>query len=204
MIKKNCQNDPTLLHEEMTKQLHHIAGMLQDSISAFGQNDIRILNDLEEISKEFAELETLVSTYFLNCLLSEYTSSSSELSRAVHRMSLKGQEALIVLEKSDPVAPYIKGGTAINAQISSPLLESIFHPGSRLQSGAVLIQADKVVSAGNMLPVTEQIFWDRLFDINEASAVGLSERCDALILLVSGKGATSFCLDGNIYPFSTA
>jgi len=204
MNKKYCQDNPALLHSEMTKQLNHIAEILRHGISSLEQNDIQVLNDLEQISKDFADLETLVSTYFLNCLLTEYTKSSKELSRAVHRLSLKGQQALIVLEKNDPVAPFTNGGTSINAQISSPLLESIFHPGSKLHEGAVLIKSDTVISAGNALPLSQQIFWDRLFDHNEASAVGLSERCDALILLVSAKGATSFCLNGNLYPFSTA
>lgn len=204
MNNKNCRDNPALLQAEMAKQLNRVAEILRHGISTFDQNDIQILNDLEEISKEFADLEMLVSTYFLNCLLTEYTESSKELSRAVHKLSLKRQQALIVLEKSDPVTPHIQGGTPINAQISSPLLESIFYPGSKLQQGAVLIKADTVLSAGNVLPVTQQIFWDRLFDLNEASAVGLSERCDALILLVAANGTTSFCLEGNLYPYTTA
>ncbi|GIP25975.1 cyclic di-AMP synthase CdaS [Paenibacillus sp. J23TS9] len=204
MDRNYCTGDYPLLRNDLTDKLTHIATILDHDIATLEQNDIQILNDIEEITKGLSELESITSTYFLNCLLTEYTNYSKEISRSIHKMSLKGQTALIVLEKNDPVAPLIKDGTPINAKISSQLIESIFHPESQLSHGAVLIQSDMVVSASNVLPVSSQIFWDRFFDIRELSALGLSELCDALILLISKDKSTLFCLNGNLFPFSTS
>lgn len=138
----------------------------------------------------------------MNSLLSEYTNFTHEISRAIHKLSIKGHSALIVIEKSDPVAPHIDEGTPIHARISSPLLESIFNPESQLHNGAVYIKEDSIISASNVLPTSKEIFWNRMFDVREMSAVGLSERCDALILIVSEMGSSSFCIGGNLYPFT--
>ncbi|MWV42345.1 hypothetical protein GRF59_01765 [Paenibacillus sp. HJL G12] len=203
MDKNYCTGDYPLLRNDLTDKLAHISTILEQDIATLEQNEIQILNDIEEISKGLSELESITSTYFLNCLLAEYSDHSKEISRSIHKMSLKGQQALIVIEKNDPVAPLIKDGTPINAKISSQLIESIFHPESPLSQGAILIQSDMVVSASNVLPVSSQIFWDRFFDIRELSALGLSELCDALILLISKDKSTLFCLNGTMFPFST-
>ncbi|WP_136605876.1 diadenylate cyclase [Paenibacillus dokdonensis] len=204
MDRNYCTGDYPLLRNDLTDKLTHIEAILEQDIATLEQNDIQILNDIEEITKGLSELESITSTYFLNCLLTEYTDYSKEISRSIHKMSLNCQKALIVLEKNDPVAPLVKDGTPINAKISSQLIESIFHPESQLSHGAVLIQSDMVVSASNVLPVSSQIFWDRFFDIRELSALGLSEICDALILLISKDKSTLFCLNGNMFPFSTS
>ncbi|KIL35530.1 hypothetical protein SD71_12775 [Cohnella kolymensis] len=202
MNEITCESDFTHLRTEMTKKLAVIAKKLEHDILTIDQNNIQILNDIEEISKGLADLESRTSTYFLNCLLAEYTEYSAELSRTIHKLSLNRHGALIVIEKNDPVSPLINGGTSIQARVSSQLLESIFHPESPLHKGAVLLQSDLIISAANQLPFTQQIFWDRSFDPREMAAVGLSEQCDALILLVSDKGSTSFCVGGRLYPFS--
>lgn len=197
-----CIGNSKPLYLDITKKLSVIEEILNLTIIKLEQDDIEILNDFEEISKSLGDLETIISTYLLNCLLSEYTDSSKQVSNSIHKLSSKKQGALIVIEKDDPVLPYISDGTPINAQISSALLESIFQEESTLKNGAVLIKSNLIVSAANKLPLTEQIFWDRMFDYREISAIGLSERCDALILLIYENGTTSFSLDGNIYPFS--
>ncbi|MBO9600460.1 MAG: diadenylate cyclase, partial [Cohnella sp.] len=69
---------------------------------------------------------------------------------------------------------------------------------------AVLIRSDSIVSASNALPTTQVVYWNRTFDVRESAAVGLSERCDALVLVVSDKGSTSFSIGGNLYPFSAS
>jgi len=204
MERHYCTGEFPLLRSDLTDKLTQIAAVLEHDIAMLEQHDIHILNDIDEISKGLSELESITSTYFLNCLLTEYTNFSKEISRSIHKMSLKGQEAMVVLEKNDAVAPLIKDGTPINAKLSSQLLESIFHPESPLSHGAVLIKSDMVISAANVLPVSGQIFWDRFYDVRELSALCLSEVCDALILLISKDKSTLFCLNGNLFPFSTS
>ncbi len=201
VTKKNIDNFPQLklvLSESidrMAKSIEHIAATI-------GDNDISILNEVQKVSEELSELESTASTFFLHSLLSDYTNCTQEISRTIRKLSLKGQGALIVIEKNDPVSPHISGGTPLHARISTQLLESIFNPESQIHSGAVVIQSDSIVSASNVLPATEVVYWNRMFDSREVAAVGLTERCDALVLVVGDKGSTSFSIGGKLYPFS--
>ncbi|GIP37040.1 hypothetical protein J31TS4_03200 [Paenibacillus sp. J31TS4] len=202
MKKTHCKNDNKKFGLDMTEKLSEISKTLELDISTIEQNNISILNDIDDISKELSELESTAAMYFINCLLTEYSKESAEISQAIHKLSRLRHGALIVIEKNEPVSPWITGGIPINARVTSQLLESIFNPKSQLYDGAVVVKQNLIVSAANQLPFTEQIFWDRMFDPREMSAVGLSERCNALILLVSENGSTSFCINGSLYPFS--
>jgi len=202
MDKSECIEDFQQLKEELVEYLSRISKAVENIVFTIEENNISILNDVDKVSKELSEVESVVSTYFLNSLLSEYTNFTHEISRAIHKLSIKGHGALIVIEKSDPVVPHIEEGTPVHARISSPLLESIFNPESQLHHGAVYIKEDSIISASNVLPTSKEVFWNRMFDIREMSAVGLSERCDALILIVSEMGSSSFCIGGNLYPFT--
>ncbi|MBW7453887.1 diadenylate cyclase [Paenibacillus sepulcri] len=198
-----ANSDFSLLRTELIKKLTRIEEILKNVIFTFEQDRVQLLSDIDDISKRFSESVSVASTYFLNSILSEYTNHYKEISFAMHHLSSKRQGALIVIQREDLIAPLISQGTPIFAKISTPLLESIFLPESPLHAGAVLIQGDMIISAANVLPLTDQIFWDRSFNARELAAIGLSERSDALILLVFDNGLTSFCLDGHLYPFST-
>lgn len=204
MNKNKMNDDFSQLRIEINEKLTEIEKKVHQNIATLSHNDIRIIDIVQKLSRKLLELETTASTYLLNRLLSKYTKCSTELSLAIHKLSRKRQGALIVIEASDPVAPFLHGGIPINAVITSQLLESIFQPDSLLQEGAVLIQSDLLVSASNTLPLTKQIFWDRAADIRELSAIGLSEKCDALIILITDGGTTYFSLEGNLFPFSAS
>ncbi|EJW15833.1 hypothetical protein PAV_7c02090 [Paenibacillus alvei DSM 29] len=204
MNKNKMNDDFSQLRIEINEKLTEIEKKVNQNIATLSHNDIRIIDIVQKLSRKLLELETTASTYLLNRLLSKYTKCSTELSLAIHKLSRKRQGALIVIEAGDPVAPFLQGGIPINAVITSQLLESIFQPDSLLQEGAVLIQSDLLVSASNTLPLTEQIFWDRAADIRELSAIGLSEKCDALIILITDGGTTYFSLEGNLFPFSAS
>lgn len=204
MNKNNINDDFLQLRIEINEKLTEIEKKVNQNIATLSHNDIRIIDIVQKLSRELLELETTASTYLLNRLLSKYTKCSAELSLAIHKLSRKRQGALIVIEANDPVTPFLHGGIPINAVITSQLLESIFQPESLLQEGAVLIQSDLLVSASNTLPLTEKIFWNRAADIRELSAIGLSEKCDALVILIPEGGTTYFSLEGNLFPFSTS
>lgn len=198
----HCIGNSQPLYHEITGKLTEIESVLAKDVTALQRQDIGVLNDFEAVSKGLADIETLASTYFLNCVLSEYTECSRTISRSVHRLSVKGQGALIVIEKKDPVDSYLTGGIPVNAKVSSPLLESVFYPDSPLGKGAALIRSGRMVSAANDLLLPDRMYWDWMFDYREAAAIGLTQRCDALVLLVYENGDTSFSIHGNLYPFT--
>jgi diadenylate cyclase len=56
--------------------------------------------------------------------------------------------ALIVIERQVAIGGVVEGGTVLNAELSAPLLQTIFYPGSALHDLAVVIKGKRVHSAG--------------------------------------------------------
>lgn len=113
-------------------------------------------------------------------------------------------EPLIIIEREKSLEAYIQSGIEIQAHLTVPLLESIFYPGNSLHDGAVLVKNNHIISAANILPLSQQALTsNRKLGTRHRAAIGLSEVSDALIFVVSEEtGITSFALDGTLYTFS--
>lgn len=109
----------------------------------------------------------------------------SELLKACEAMAKTKTGALIVIEGDSKLGFYASTGTAIGAQISSNLLESIFNKNSPLHDGAVIISGSKIVAAGCILPLTEKTNLPSRFGLRHRAAMGISEKANALAIVVS-------------------
>jgi uncharacterized protein (TIGR00159 family) len=201
MEHSECDFSP--LKSKLKEQLTTISENIDRIISTLDEENTCLLNEIESISKTFLHTGTLASTYYLSCFLAPYTNKYSEISQAINHLSLKRQGALIVIQREDPIDKWITAGIPLSAEISSSLMESIFVPGSPLHDGAVLIHHDIIVSAANILPLTEKSYGNEKMGTRHRAAIGMSEQTDSLILVVSEEtGKASFCLDGKLYPFT--
>jgi len=98
-----------------------------------------------------------------------------------------------------PLDRHIHGGVPVDAEISQPLLLSIFHPKSPGHDGAILIENDRITSLGVHLPLTKQV--DKVHDCGtrHAAALGLAEGCDAFVVAVSEeRGTITIVQDGEL------
>lgn len=94
--------------------------------------------------------------------------------------------ALIVLQRQVGVAGLVEGGTPLNAELTSRLLQTIFFPGSALHDLAVVVKDRTIVTAGAQLPLAEaDDLPDPSLGSRHRAAVGLSKECDALVVVVS-------------------
>ncbi len=93
--------------------------------------------------------------------------------------------ALIVLERKSRLGSYVDTGTYINGHVSVGLLESIFNKYSPLHDGAVIINKNKLLAAGCILPVTERTSIPSRFGLRHRAALGIAEKTDALTVIVS-------------------
>ncbi len=94
--------------------------------------------------------------------------------------------AIMAIERQVAVAGLVEGGTAMNAELSSSLLQTIFFPGSALHDLAVIIRGRTIHSAGVQLPLAEpEDMPDSRLGSRHRAAVGLSKECDALVIVVS-------------------
>jgi diadenylate cyclase len=119
---------------------------------------------------------------------------------AAETLGSRRRGALIVFARSVGLKSIIETGTRLDAEISSPLILSLFGYETALHDGAIIIEDGKIVAAGCFLPLSEQLDVRRSFGTRHRAALGLAEETDAVILVVSEEsGALSLSYDGNLY-----
>jgi uncharacterized protein (TIGR00159 family) len=129
------------------------------------------------------------------------TQSSRAIANAAFALT-KGQlGALMVITRRDSIGDLLEGGIAIGAEISSELLEAIFQKVSPLHDGAVILTGNRLLRAGVVLPLTKRQDVPSNFGTRHRAAVGLAERCDALVVAVSEERSEVTLMDGSVaYP----
>lgn len=109
--------------------------------------------------------------------------------------------ALIVIEREMALGLFEKTGEAINADISTRLIENIFFKNSPLHDGAMIISQNKIKAAGCILPVSQNPNIPKHFGLRHRAGLGLSQETDAHVIIVSEeRGKISFISDGHIHP----
>ncbi len=104
--------------------------------------------------------------------------------------------ALMVITRRDAIGDLLEGGIALGAEISAELLEAIFQKVSPLHDGAVIITGKHLLKAGVVLPLTKRHDVPSYYGTRHRAAVGLAERCDALVVTVSEERSEVTLMDG--------
>lgn len=122
-----------------------------------------------------------------------------ELAKGLQEMAERRIGALIVIIRQMSIDHLVQIGTEIDAKVTSELLNSIFLPYSPIHDGAVIIQREKITRAGCILPLSQNPDISKSFGTRHRAALGLSEQCDALVLVVSEEtGKISIVHEGKI------
>lgn len=107
--------------------------------------------------------------------------------------------ALIVIERDNSLTEYIQKSKKIYADISSDLLISIFFPNNPLHDGGVIIQGDKITSAGAVFPTSDNLKISKRLGTRHRAALGISETGDSISLVVSEEtGRLSIAMNGEL------
>ena len=141
----------------------------------------------------------------INFLKSEITSNTDTnlILDACKKLSSTKTGVLIVLERTNSLDFLINTGDSMNAQVNIALLESIFYKNSPLHDGATIIRDGYVVATRVILPVSNDPKIPSRFGLRHRAAIGVSEKTDALCLLVSEEtGEISYIKDGNFVLFA--
>lgn len=110
---------------------------------------------------------------------------------------------LIVIQRETGLRSYKEQGTQLKAEVTAPLLVSIFNPTSPLHDGAVIIQNDIIDAAACILPLTESNMIDPEMGTRHRAALGITEETDAIVVLISEeKSRISVVEDGRIAHIS--
>lgn len=112
-----------------------------------------------------------------------------EICKAVQRMSDSKTGALIVMEKDDIIETENKG-INVDASISHELIGNVFFPNSPLHDGAAIVSKGRLVRAGCVLPLTGNDDLSSDLGTRHRAALGMSERCDCVVIVVSEETGT--------------
>ncbi|MGX2958652.1 sporulation-specific diadenylate cyclase CdaS [Peribacillus sp. JNUCC 23] len=198
-----CDFSP--MKQRIEADIKEIIEHLEKSLNVLQKESNCLLGSFEEIKNRFIQVQSAAASFYMNCYLSEYTAKYEDISRSIQQLSLIRHGAIIVIERSIAVDNFIQKGTLIRAELTPQLLAAIFYPGNPLHDGAVLIRGNEIFSAANILPLTKQQVEEKKLGTRHRAALGLSEQCDAVILVVSEEtGKISFTIDGSFYPISTS
>ena len=107
--------------------------------------------------------------------------------------------AIIVIERDIGLRNYIESGIPLDSAVTYDLLISLFQPDAPLHDGAVILQENRVAAAACFLPLTVNPRLTTELGTRHRAAIGLTEECDAVALVVSEEtGTVSLALDGQL------
>ncbi len=148
-----------------------------------------------EIRRGLVELGR--SPLFSRLAPAESEMNLEELVRAVVSLASRRIGALIVLERRTGLREFIESGVRVDASLSKQLIEAIFHGGSPLHDGALIVSRGRIAAAGSLLPLTVNPDVSRALGTRHRAALGMSEASDALVLVVSEEtGVVSLAVGG--------
>ncbi len=119
-----------------------------------------------------------------------YNQSAEIIAETTADLARKRIGALIVIQGEDPLDRHLSGGSHLDGLLSQSLLESIFDPHSPGHDGAVLLEGNRVIRFGCHLPLSANAALHGNLGLRHTAALGLSERSDAICIVVSEERGT--------------
>ena len=178
--------------------LHVISWLLQKTISLlFVALPIVFQPELRRALEHLGQGKLFGKSVFLND--DEARNVVDELAKAAKSLSATKTGALIVIEREMKLNDISSTGIHIDGLITSDFLLNVFIPNTPLHDGAAVVRGNRLISAGCLLPLTDNRNLSTELGTRHRAAIGLSEQCDALILVVSEEtGTISIAENGHI------
>ncbi len=122
-----------------------------------------------------------------------------DVALAAVKLSKARLGALMVIQRDLGLDNIVEDAVILDAQVNRKLLFSVFTKDSPLHDGAVLIVGDRIKAAGCVLPLSFNPDLDPSLGTRHRAALGLSEQCDAVVVVVSEESAAvSVALEGKL------
>jgi len=122
-----------------------------------------------------------------------------EISLACAKLSRERLGGLIVIQREVGLDEFVEDGVTIDAKIDRKLIYSLFLKESPLHDGAVVVEGGRIKAAGCLLPLSFNPDLDPNLGTRHRAAMGISERSDAVVIVVSEENGTiSILREGRI------
>ncbi len=136
---------------------------IRQGVSRFGHSSIlRFSNNTAESPTEIAKVAT-----------------------SAKRLANQRIGALIAFERSVSLKPFSEGAVALDLPITSILLETIFFHGGPMHDGGLVVRGKRITAASCVFPLSTNPDIEHGLGTRHRAAIGLSERTDAVVLVVS-------------------
>lgn len=125
--------------------------------------------------------------------------TADSIVEACYEMGSVCTGALIVVEQAIRLNEYEMTGIELDCKVSSQVLINIFEHNTPLHDGAIIVRGDRITSATCYLPLSDNMTISKDLGTRHRAALGMSEVCDALVIVVSEEtGAVSAAMGGRL------
>lgn len=142
-------------------------------------------------------------TFIWGSLIREQAAPVDIVVQTVYQMGKKRIGALLVFPGKEDLGEDVHGGIPWHGAVSAEMLLSIFWPNNPVHDGAIIIRGDQIVEVGVLLPLSQRPDLPSYYGTRHRAALGLAERSDALVVVVSEeRGRVTVAKDNSLTPFS--
>ena len=143
-----------------------------------------IRNFLQAIGRQRQRFEWLTRIFDFRHRKSAKEIDLRPIVEACQEMGEQKVGALIIIKQSNDLGIVEESGIAIDAKVSSALIQNVFFKNAPLHDGGMVISGDRVVAAKCVLPSTQQEV-PKAYGMRHRAALGMSEVSDAIVIAVS-------------------
>jgi uncharacterized protein (TIGR00159 family) len=123
----------------------------------------------------------------------------TETAAAVFSLARSRIGVLLVIQREDPVDEWITGCVPLDVAPSQESLAMVFNKESPMHDGAVVLKNGRITDVACYLPLSPENSLPKEWGTRHRAALGLSERCDAWVIVASEqRGTVSVSREGRI------
>ncbi len=155
--------------------------------------------EIRRLLERVGRTGTLVARPFGTTTAEDTEVVIGELVTAVESLSSRVWGSIIVVQRTGGLDEYAATGTRLEAQLSQEFVLTVFHPGSELHDGAMLVRGRMVTAAHVMLPLSDALGPQDHVGTRHRAGLGITETSDAIAVMTSEEsGGISFAADGRL------
>jgi len=152
-----------------------------------------------ELRRALAEIGS--HRFFSNITAKTRQRFADQMVEIVETLSRKRIGALIAIQRSIDLGQYLETGTELDSRLTPELIYTIFHSGTVLHDGGVIVRMsdERVSGAGCVFPLNQRELGDQSIGLRHRASMGVTEESDAIALVVSEEtGHVSLAIDGKL------
>ncbi|NQX83587.1 MAG: DNA integrity scanning protein DisA nucleotide-binding domain protein [Mycoplasmataceae bacterium] len=161
--------------------------------------NLKIFDLTKKIREKFKRLLSRNKAQSVIDMITNITSATTYLSD-------NGHGSIIVVQRKDDVEPLFMDSQILDAKINSNLLINIFsgEESQPLHDGALVIRDGRIAFANAFVKKLTKTKVDKKYGARHRAAFGLSEQCDAIVLITSEeRKGVSIAMNGKIKTVGT-